>query len=142
MNYKVMTIEPTLKIVKKDKNNNNSDNRQSNSHTGSHNSRSRPNKQSSFPSNNLIRTFPPKPTLSSSSNPKLSSAPIAPPKQSKNSSFRSPNSPDNQKKAMTCWICKSDQHWASKYPNRTRKLCYKCGYPDVIISTCPNCSPN
>ena len=141
-NFKIMAIEPTSQIVKKDENSNSPSNRQSILQKNSQNSRNRPNKQSSFHSSNATRTSSSTPRLSSPQPHKISPAPTAPPKTSKITSSRSLNSPDKQKKAMPCWICRSDQHWAAKCPNRTGKLCYKCGYPDVIISTCPNCSPN
>lgn len=41
-----------------------------------------------------------------------------------------------------CWNCNSGAHKFRSCPELRKKFCFRCGYPNVVVDTCPKCKKN
>lgn len=46
------------------------------------------------------------------------------------------------KEPVKCWNCKGENHVFRECKAKRNKFCFKCGEPNVTISSCKNCSKN
>lgn len=44
--------------------------------------------------------------------------------------------------AVRCWNCEQPNHTYASCKLKRRKFCYRCGYINVTVSSCPKCSEN
>lgn len=56
----------------------------------------------------------------------------------------SSSAPDTRRptKAVVCWNCRREGHRLSNCPLPRKRLCFRCGNPNVTVHTCPRCSGN
>lgn len=55
------------------------------------------------------------------------------------------DTPLNESKSnkRMCWNCRKEaDHMGKDCPHPKSKYCYRCGLPDVVTKTCPNCKKN
>lgn len=43
---------------------------------------------------------------------------------------------------VSCWNCGQAGHRYAQCPTPRKRFCFRCGRPDVVVTTCPRCSGN